>query len=376
MLTANARSTRPSFAVGASSRPPHSAAMNRLAALARQGPPAIGFAGLVSVGNEVDLSLGTSAPRRSMTHAIGRHLLFRKPCAGRRLARVRAPQKRSRAFFSASGPRLHPPKLGRSAKSARWRSPRIPARSPARTMSPPLSWPPAARRVENARRDEIEGLRCWRACHLPRQGTACSGRREITTRWRATWYRSARHARQIADRAPSAATLARLAAAGIAVKPARLIDLTLAGTRYDVMKGRARHRHHGARVRSHVAVVGSSRASIASLQCGQSSTARTRRSRSPPISCRSAGSLRRSAGRRAELPRRRNRLRHTIRRALKAAQAAGFACEPRLHHGRRPAHRRTGSRGAAQPARYRAPPRSRSTPLHTRPPCPFRIRWR
>jgi acetate---CoA ligase (ADP-forming) len=35
---------------------------------------------------------------------------------------------------------------------------------------------------------------------------------------------------------PSAATIARLAAAGVAVKPARLIDLTLAGTRYESMK--------------------------------------------------------------------------------------------------------------------------------------------
>jgi acyl-CoA synthetase (NDP forming) len=35
---------------------------------------------------------------------------------------------------------------------------------------------------------------------------------------------------------PSSATLARLNAAGIDVKPARLVDLTLTGTRYDVMK--------------------------------------------------------------------------------------------------------------------------------------------
>jgi len=35
---------------------------------------------------------------------------------------------------------------------------------------------------------------------------------------------------------PSEATLGRLAQVGIAVKPARLIDLTLAGTRYDSMK--------------------------------------------------------------------------------------------------------------------------------------------
>ena len=40
----------------------------------------------------------------------------------------------------------------------------------------------------------------------------------------------------VAIEPPSAATLARLAAAGITVAPARLIDLTIAGTRYDVMK--------------------------------------------------------------------------------------------------------------------------------------------
>jgi acyl-CoA synthetase (NDP forming) len=43
-------------------------------------------------------------------------------------------------------------------------------------------------------------------------------------------------ARGVAIEPPSAATLARLAAAGIEVKPARLVDLTLAGTRYDAMK--------------------------------------------------------------------------------------------------------------------------------------------
>src|SRR5262249_8352446 len=37
--------------------------------------------------------------------------------------------------------------------------------------------------------------------------------------------------------APSKETLARFTAAGIRVAPARLIDLTLAGARYDVMKG-------------------------------------------------------------------------------------------------------------------------------------------
>jgi acyl-CoA synthetase (NDP forming) len=35
---------------------------------------------------------------------------------------------------------------------------------------------------------------------------------------------------------PSAETLARFKAAGIDVKPARIVDVTLAGTRYDVMK--------------------------------------------------------------------------------------------------------------------------------------------
>jgi acyl-CoA synthetase (NDP forming) len=42
--------------------------------------------------------------------------------------------------------------------------------------------------------------------------------------------------RGIAIAPPSAETLSRLKAAGIDVKPARLVDLTLTGTRYDVMK--------------------------------------------------------------------------------------------------------------------------------------------
>jgi acyl-CoA synthetase (NDP forming) len=42
--------------------------------------------------------------------------------------------------------------------------------------------------------------------------------------------------RGLSVEAPSAATLARLAAAGVAVKPARLVDLTITGTRYESMK--------------------------------------------------------------------------------------------------------------------------------------------
>src|SRR5262249_60149515 len=36
--------------------------------------------------------------------------------------------------------------------------------------------------------------------------------------------------------APSPETLARLAAAGVAVEPALIVDLTLAGARYEIMK--------------------------------------------------------------------------------------------------------------------------------------------
>src|SRR5947208_15151410 len=43
-------------------------------------------------------------------------------------------------------------------------------------------------------------------------------------------------ARGLAIEPPSAATLARLAAADIKMQPARLVDLTTVGTRYDVMK--------------------------------------------------------------------------------------------------------------------------------------------
>ena len=46
--------------------------------------------------------------------------------------------------------------------------------------------------------------------------------------------------RGIAVEAPSADTLARLAAAGIEVAPARLVDLTLAGARYEMHEGGAR----------------------------------------------------------------------------------------------------------------------------------------
>ena len=49
---------------------------------------------------------------------------------------------------------------------------------------------------------------------------------------------------------PSAETYRALCRSrSIDVTPARIVDLTIAGTRYDVMQGRARHPHHRARVR-------------------------------------------------------------------------------------------------------------------------------
>jgi hypothetical protein len=86
--------------------------------------------------------------------------------------------------------------------------------------------------------------------------------------------RSAREPRRH-HRAGSAATLARLAAAGIDVKPARLVDLTIAGARYDTMKA-ARHPLAAPEFDLCSRWSARQRGRSRTRRCGQSSTARAR----------------------------------------------------------------------------------------------------
>ena len=84
----------------------------------------------------------------------------------------------------------------------------------------------------------IEGLPLL--ARMPRPGKEGGRRAAVgvitTTGGGATMVVDPLSVRGVAIEPPSAETLKRLAAAGIDVKPARIVDVTLAGTRYDVMK--------------------------------------------------------------------------------------------------------------------------------------------
>ena len=84
--------------------------------------------------------------------------------------------------------------------------------------------------------------------------------------------RSARQPRH-RDRAAKRGTFARLAAAGIEVKPARLIDLTLAGTRYEGMKAALDILLAAPEFDLVLAVVGSSARFYPQAPCARSSSA-------------------------------------------------------------------------------------------------------
>jgi acyl-CoA synthetase (NDP forming) len=190
----------------------------------------IGFAGLVSVGGEADLSLGEICDVVLDDPDIDGFMLFLETL--RHADKLRAFARRAAA--------AHKPvlayKLGRSAQ----------ARELAVTHTGAL-----------AGEDDVADA-FLRDCGIARVETLSAliegppllarvpPRTEKRTPTAAVVTTQAGGAATVVDPlanrgvdviAPSEATLARFAAAGIRVAPARLIDLTLAGARYDVMKG-------------------------------------------------------------------------------------------------------------------------------------------
>ena len=228
MLTANAAFDETDLPVGRIFAASHSGSMIG-ALLSRGKARGIGFAGLVSVGNEVDLSLGEICEATLDDGGIDGYMLFletmRNTDALRRFALAAA----------ARGKPVIAYKLGRSAA----------ARELAITHTGAL-----------AGEDDVAGA-FLTACGIARVDTldalieglplvsripaaAARTTRAVgvltTTGGGATMVIDPLAARGVTIAPPRAATLARLAAAGIDAKLARLVDLTTAGTRYDVMK--------------------------------------------------------------------------------------------------------------------------------------------
>jgi acetate---CoA ligase (ADP-forming) len=228
LLTANAAFAEADLPVGRTFAASHSGSL--IGALVSRGKArGIGFAGLVSVGNEVDLSIGDICAATLDDPHIDGYALFLET-----MRRADA----LRAFAVAAAARGKPVvayKLGRSAA----------ARDLAVSHTGALAGEDdvAAAFLADcgiARIDTFDGL--LEALPLvARLPVAASRERPsvgvvTTTGGGATMVIDRIAASRIAVEGPSAATLQRLAAAGIAVAPARLVDLTTAGTRYDVMK--------------------------------------------------------------------------------------------------------------------------------------------
>jgi acyl-CoA synthetase (NDP forming) len=229
MLTANAAFDEHPLPAGRIFAASHSGGM--IGTLLSRGlARGIHFAGLASVGNEVDLSLGEICAAVLDDPAIEAYLLF--------LESLRHADA-LRAFALAAAQRNKPVlayKLGRSSEARELAVSHTGALAGEDDMADAFLADCGIARVDTL--DAlIEGLPL-----LARVPVATTGARSprvgvvTTTAGGATMVVDPLAVRGVGIEPPSAATLARLAAAGIAVKPARLIDLTLAGTRYDSMK--------------------------------------------------------------------------------------------------------------------------------------------
>ena len=229
LLTANAAFDEPDLPVGRIFAASQSGSMIG-ALLSRGKARGIGFSGLVSVGGEVDLSLGEICAATLDDPDIDGYLLFLETLRNAGHLRAFALQA------SARGKPVLAYKLGRSAQ----------ARELAVTHTGALAGEDDVAGVflaecGIARVDSldalIEGLPLLRRVP-PRK----SGERQpriavvTTTAGGAATVVDPLGQRGVVVEAPSEATRARFALAGIEISGARLIDLTIAGAKYETMK--------------------------------------------------------------------------------------------------------------------------------------------
>lgn len=190
----------------------------------------IGFSGLVSVGNEVDLSIGEICETVLDDADTTAYLLF--------LETIRKGEHLRR--FAAEAARRGKPvlayKLGRSEAAA--------GLSVSHTGALAGEDDVAAAFLKDCGIARVETLEAMlEAPALLARIQASTGPRKpriavvTTTAGGAAMVVDQLGIRGIAAEPPSAETLRRISQAGVEVSPARIIDLTLAGTRYDIMKG-------------------------------------------------------------------------------------------------------------------------------------------
>jgi acyl-CoA synthetase (NDP forming) len=229
MLTANAAFAEPDIPVGRTFFASHSGTM--IGALMSRGKAkGIGFAGLVSIGNEVDLSIGEICACTLDDPDIDGYLLFlesiRNAAALREFALGAAARGRPVVAY----------KLGRSSAARELAVTHTGALAGEDDVASAFLADCGIARVES-----LEGL--LEALPLVRRTPIRPvGARKptvavlTTTAGGAIMVVDPLAMRGVEIAQPAPETYARLAAKGISVTPARIVDLTVAGTRYDVMK--------------------------------------------------------------------------------------------------------------------------------------------
>jgi acetate---CoA ligase (ADP-forming) len=228
MLTANAAFDERDFPLGRIFAGSHSGSM--IGALMSRGKArGTGFAGFVSVGNEVDLSLGEICAATLDDPGIDGYMLF--------LETMRHADTLRRFALSAAerGKPIIAYKLGRSDAARELAVSHTGALAGEDDVADQF-----LKSCGMARVDTLEGLIEGLPLLSRVPAAARGGRKRVgvvtTTAGGATMVVDPLASRGVTIEPASAATLARLAAAGIEVKPARLVDLTIAGARYQTMK--------------------------------------------------------------------------------------------------------------------------------------------
>ncbi len=229
LITANAAFDEPDLPTGRIFAASHSGGM--IGTLLSRGKACgIGFAGLVSVGGEVDLSLGEICEVMLRDPDIDGYVLFLETL--RHADKLSAFARRA----AEAGKPVLAYKLGRSAQGRELAVTHTGALAGEDDVADAFLRDCGIARVETLSA-LIEGLPLLARVPPRREKRTPTAAVITTTAGGAATVVDPLASRGVDVIAPSKATLARLAAAGIRVAPARLIDLTLAGTRYEIMKG-------------------------------------------------------------------------------------------------------------------------------------------
>ena len=336
LLTANAAFDEPDLPVGKIFGASHSGGM--IGTLLSRGKACgIGFAGLVSVGNEVDLSLGEICLATLDDPDIDSYLLFLETL--RHADKLRVFAERA----AAAGRPVLAYKLGRSVAARELALTHTGALAGEDDVADAFLRDCGIARVESLSA-LIEGLPLLRRVPPRRELRTPRVAVITTTAGGAAMVVDPLASRGIEMGPPSEETYARFDAAGIKVARARLIDLTLVGTRYEVMKAALDILTTAPEFDLVVTVVGSSARFYPDLAVRPiiDSARRGEADRDVPGARGAAGAGRAGQGRRRQFLHA-GSLRRRRRRGAVAPAAAAASARARAHGAlrRRPTARRT-----------------------------------